>query len=82
MLLCEPNSKEIFNTVDAYIRTKGLDWHKCIGICANGARAMCGRNSSVVTRILERNPSESWTHCNLNWTALVTKHISMTLKMF
>ena len=37
MLLCEPisrsTSEEIFNTIDTYIRTKGLDWHKCIEIC-------------------------------------------------
>ena len=84
MLLCEPisgsASKEIFNTVDTYIRTKGLDWPKCVGICTNGARAMCARNSSVVTRILERNPNASWTHCNLHRAALVSKHISNDLK--
>ena len=42
MLLCEPisrsTSEEIFNTVDTYIRTKGLDWDKRIGICTEGAR--------------------------------------------
>ena len=47
MLLCEPiiqsTSNEIFNTVDTYIRTKNLDWKKCIGVCTDGARAMCGK---------------------------------------
>ena len=61
MLLCEPisrsTSEEIFNTVNTYIRTKGLDWHKCVGICTDGEHAICGRNSSVVTRIPERNPN-------------------------
>ena len=84
MLLCEPisrsTSEEIFNTVDTYIRTKGLDWHKCIGICTNGARAICGRNSSVVTRILERNPNASWTYCNLHRAALISKRISDDFK--
>ena len=84
MLLCEPirrsTSEEIFNTVDTYIRTKSLDWHKYIRICTHGARAMCGRNSSVVTRILERNPNASWTHCNLHWAALVSKYISDDFK--
>ena len=78
MLLCEPISRstrvEIFYTVDNYIGTKGLDWHKCIGICPNGVRAMCGRNSSVVTRIFEHNPNASWTHCSLHRAALVSKH--------
>ena len=53
----QTNKQEIFDTVDIYIRTKGLDWHKCIGICTDGARTMCGRNSNVVTRILKRNPN-------------------------
>ena len=84
MLLCEPisrsTSEEIFNTIDTYVRTKDLDWHKCIGICTDGARAMCGRNSSVVTRILERNPNASWTHCNFHCTALISKYISDDFK--
>ena len=67
MLLCEPisrsTSEEIFNTVDPYIRSNGFDWHKCIGICMDGEHAMCSRNSSVVTTILERNANASWTHC-------------------
>ena len=88
MLLCEPisrsTSEEIFNTVDTYITTKGIDWHKCVGICTDGACgicmdeacAMCGRNSSVVTRTLKRNPNALWTHCSLHRAALVSKHIS------
>ncbi|XP_036358063.1 zinc finger BED domain-containing protein 5-like [Octopus sinensis] len=80
MLFCEPVSRstsdEIFNTVNTYIRAKNLDWHKCLGICTDGARAMCSRNSGVVTRILELNPNASWTHCNLLRAALVSKHIS------
>ena len=84
MLLCEPisrsTSQEIFNAVDIYFRTKGLDWLKCIGICTDGARTMCGRNSSVVTKILERNPNASWTHCNLHRAALVSKHLSDNFK--
>ena len=46
----------------------------------DGARAMCGRNSSVVTKILERNPNASWTHCNLHRAALVSKHLSDNFK--
>ena len=84
MLLCESisrsTSEKILNSVNAYIRTKSLDWHKCIGICTDGARAMCGGNSSVVTRILERNPNASWTRCNLYRAALVPKYISDDFK--
>ena len=84
MLVCEPisqsTSKENFNTDNTYIRTRGLDWHKCIGICMDGACAMCSRNSCVVTRILERDPNALWTHCNLHSAALVSKHISDDFK--
>ena len=86
MLLCEPisrsTSEDILNTVDTYIRTKGLDWHKCIDWykCTDGARARCDRNSSLVTRTLERNPNASWTHCNLHRAALVSKHVSDDFK--
>ena len=84
MLLCKPisrsTSEEIFYTVDTYIRSKGLDWYKCIGIRTNGTRAMCGRYSSAVTRILERNANASWTHSNLHRKALVSKHISDDFK--
>ena len=45
-----------------------------------GARAICGRNSTVVTRILECNPNASWIHCNLHRAALVSKHISDDFK--
>ena len=87
MLLCEPisrtTSEEISNTVDTYIKIKGLDWYKCIEICRDGGRAMCNRNSSVVTRTLERNPNASWIHCNLHRAELVSKYIyPMILKMF
>ena len=84
MLLCEPisqsTSEEIFNTVDTCITTKGIDLHKCVGICTDGARAMCGRNSGVVTRTLKRNPNALWTHCSLHRAALVSKHISENFK--
>ncbi|XP_013793834.1 zinc finger BED domain-containing protein 5-like, partial [Limulus polyphemus] len=73
MLCCEPvsrsTSNDIFKTVDTYVKTKGLDWNKCVGICTDKARAMCGKNSGLVTRILELNPNTSWTHCNLHRAA-------------
>ncbi|XP_016656127.1 zinc finger BED domain-containing protein 5-like [Acyrthosiphon pisum] len=78
MLFCEPiirgTSEEIFNTLDSYVNKKGLDWVKCVGLCTDGARAMCGKNSSVVTRMLEVSPNALWTHCNIHREVLVSKH--------
>ncbi|KAL4108255.1 hypothetical protein QTP88_018486 [Uroleucon formosanum] len=84
MLFCEPiirgTSEEIFNTLDSYVNKKGLDWVKCVGLCTDGARAMCGKNSSVVTRMLEVNPNALWTHCNIHREVLVSKHMPDNLK--
>jgi len=53
MLLCESiirgTCEEIFKTVDNYINKKGLNWLKCVGLCRDGARAICDTNSSVMT---------------------------------
>jgi len=85
MLFCEPiirdTSEEIFNTLNTYINKKGLDWEKCVGLCTDGARAMCGKNSSVVTRMLEVSPNTSWTHCNIHREVWMSKNLPDNLKM-
>ncbi|XP_003366519.1 zinc finger protein [Trichinella spiralis] len=73
-------SEEIFETLDAYVKWKELHWRNCVGICTDGARAMCGKNSGVVTRILKQSPNASWTHCSIHREAWVSKTISDDLK--
>ncbi|XP_066465575.1 zinc finger BED domain-containing protein 5-like [Tiliqua scincoides] len=84
MLCCQPisqsTSEEIFQTLNSYVQKKGLDWMKCVGICTDGARAMCGKKSSVVTRVLEVCPNASWTHCSIHREVLVSKSMSENLK--
>uniref|UniRef100_A0A2S2Q132 Zinc finger BED domain-containing protein 5 n=1 Tax=Sipha flava TaxID=143950 RepID=A0A2S2Q132_9HEMI len=79
-LCCEPiirgTSNEIFNTLNNYVTAKGIEWSKCIGLCTDGARAMCGRNSSVITKIREINLNVPWMHCNIHREALVSKSLS------
>ncbi len=74
---CKPKShgkaEVIFNTIDSHIKEKDLQWKNCVGICTDGARAMCGKNSSVVTRVLEQSPCDLWTHCSIHREALVSK---------
>lgn len=38
----------IFNTLNIFIITKGIEWTKCAGICTDGVRAISGKNSSVI----------------------------------
>ncbi|XP_003372713.1 hypothetical protein Tsp_11702 [Trichinella spiralis] len=73
-------SEEIFETLDAYVKSKELDWRNCVGICTDGARAMCRKDSGVVTRVLRQSPNASWTHCSIHREALVSKTISDDLK--
>ncbi|KRY26810.1 Zinc finger BED domain-containing protein 5 [Trichinella spiralis] len=84
ILFCEPiirgTSEEIYETLDAYVKSKELDWRNCVGICTDGARAMCGKNSGVVTRVLKQSPNATWTHCSIHREALVSKTISEDLK--
>lgn len=37
---------------------------------------MCGRNSSVITKIREINPNVTWLHCNIHREVLVSKSLS------
>lgn len=85
MLFCEPilrgTSNEIFKTIDTYIRSKQLNWLNCVGVCTDGARAMCGKKSGVVTRIVEVSPKATWTHCSIHREALVCKSLSEEFQM-
>ncbi|XP_051782582.1 zinc finger BED domain-containing protein 5-like, partial [Erpetoichthys calabaricus] len=84
ILFCKPISRgtaeEIFNVIDSYIKEKGLQWKNCFGICTDDAWAMCGKNSSVVTRVLKQSPCALWTHCSLHREALVSKALPNDFK--
>lgn len=83
ILFCEPiirgTGEIIFDTLDNYITLKKLDWKNCVGICTDGARAMCGKYSGVVTRCLQKCPNAKWTHCTIHREALVSKKIPKRL---
>ncbi|XP_003366120.1 zinc finger protein, partial [Trichinella spiralis] len=59
---------------------QGADCGNCVGICTDGARAMCGKNSGIVTRVLKQSANASWTHCSIHREAWVSKTISDDLK--
>ena len=87
MLFCQPivrcTSEAILGTLNNYFKMTelvGLDWMNCVGICTGGARAICGRKSRVMSKIIELNPDVQWTHCSLHKGALVSKGIAEELK--
>ncbi|KAL2102327.1 hypothetical protein ACEWY4_001495 [Coilia grayii] len=67
--------REIFQVLDNYIRSNGLDWSRCVGVCSDGAAAMTGRNSGVPALIKQNAPHAVFTHCMLHREALVAKRI-------
>jgi hypothetical protein len=66
--------------VSDYIVNKcGLDFKFCVGACSNGAAAMTGRHSGVVTQIKALAPEYKSTHCFLRRESLATKNMSTEL---
>jgi hypothetical protein len=73
-------SSEIFKTVRDYVVDKcGLDFKFCVGICSDGAAAMTGRFSGVVTQIKRLAPECKSTHCFIHRENLATKKMSPEL---
>lgn len=58
--------KEIFQVLDEYIDSNGLDWSRCVGVCSDGAAAMTGKNSGVTALIKQKAPNVAFTHCMLH----------------
>ena len=66
-LFCKPlegrtTSVEIFKVLNDFIEQNGISWEKCVGVCSDGARAMKGRHSGVVTRIQSVAPNAVFIH--------------------
>ena len=53
---------ELFKSLNGYISGK-LKWSFCVGICTDGAAAMTGRLSGLISRIKEVDPESEFTHC-------------------
>lgn len=67
--------KEIFQVLDGYINSNGLDWSRCVGVCSDGAAAMTGKNSGVTALIKQKAPNAAFTHCMLHREALLAKRL-------
>ena len=66
--------------LDTFVRSNGLIWSKCVGICTDGAKAMTGRHSGVVTRLQAVAPDATWVHCSIHREALAAKGMPVSLK--
>ena len=48
LLFCLPlkdhtKGKEMYCKVNEFLKTEGLEWKNCCGVCADGAKAMTGK---------------------------------------
>ena len=51
-------------------------------ICTDGAKAMTGRHSGVLTRVQAVAPDAIWIHCSIHREALSAKGMPDSLKTF
>ena len=63
---------ELFNSLNGYISGK-LKWSFCVGICTDGAAAMTGRLSGLISRIKEVAPESEFTHCIIHREMLASR---------
>ena len=71
---------DIFKVLDSFVTSNGLRWSRCVGICTDGAKAMTGRHSGVVTRMQAVAPDPTWVHCSIHREALAAKEMPDSLK--
>ena len=63
---------ELFKSLNGYISGK-LKWSFCVGICTDGAAAMTGRLSGLISRIKEVAPESEFTHCIIHREMLASR---------
>ena len=71
-LFCKPFEGRTPKVLNDFIEQNGILWEKCVGVCSDGAGAMTGRHSDVVTRIQSVAPNAVFTHLLLQMQSLHT----------
>ncbi|KAL0159399.1 hypothetical protein M9458_043124 [Cirrhinus mrigala] len=84
-LFCKPlpaqsTAQAIFDILNAFIVSNGIDWSKCVGLSTDGARAMVGHRNGVVARVKTAAPLMSSVHSSLHREALATKKMPTDLR--
>jgi hypothetical protein len=54
--------EEIFKVIDQFFMEQCILWQWCVSICSDGAAAMKGRLSGIVSRAKNVCPSTEWNH--------------------
>ena len=93
-LFCQPleiasKAADVFQVLMDFFDKTELSWSKLVGVCTDGAPAMIGANSALVSLIKQKNPTIQGTHCMIHKAALVSKtipkrlheHLSVVIKV-
>jgi exoribonuclease II len=55
--LINTTAEEVYNSLNEFLTSSGIQWSKCVGISIDRVRAMSGRLTGLNARIRENNPS-------------------------
>ena len=65
-----PNADNIFGALMEAFTEDAVPWSNVICFCSDGANVMRGRNNSVLTRVLQKQPSTYAMYCPCHVLAL------------
>ena len=72
-------AKDVFDTLDDFMRNNGINWTNYIGVCTDSATTMTGRHAGVVQRIEAVAPCRFNTLFFLHRDVLAAKDIEPRL---
>ena len=83
-LFCRPlvtrtTGEETFNLMNAFMRSNGIDWTRCVGICTDVAKWMTGKHTGLLAHIRKVSPSVLWLHCSIHREALAAENMPADL---
>ena len=83
-LFCQPlettsKAVDVFQMLIDFFDKTELSWSKLVGVCTDGAPAMIGANSGLISLVKQKNPTSQGTHCMIYKAALVSKTIPKRL---
>ena len=83
-LFCQPlettsKAVDVFQMLIDFFDITELSWSKLVGVCTDGAPAMIGANSGLISLAKQKNPVIQGTHCMIHKAALVSKTIPKRL---
>ena len=87
ILFCKPletrtTGEDMFKVLDSFVTSNAVWWSRCVGICTDGAKAMAGRHSGVVTRMQAVATGTTWVHCSIHERLLLPKECLTACKMY